>query len=368
MKRMLGLVCGNYQYGDFGLLTKERPIASIPFGGRYRLIDFPISNMVNSGIDSVGLITPYLYRSLLDHVGNGKAFGLARKTGGLFILPGSIYGLQSNKEGKLLLRDIKGNRSFLERTTRELLCIESASKIYNLDYRDVRDFHDQNNAAITLVYKKQKNGVVKHDYNLEVSSDNRVLDINNKETGAVNQFIDALIINIDLMLKIIDWYNKQSYMNLLDIIKELLPNITVYAYEFKGYTHNIDGISDYMDASMELLNPKVMDELFNPERPILTKVQDAPPVKYEEKSKVSNSLIATGSIIRGSIQSSIIFRNVVVEEGAKIKNSVIMQHCHIAKNTVLENVILDKYAYTQEHEEIKGSKERPLSITKEQYN
>ncbi|MDO5564122.1 MAG: glucose-1-phosphate adenylyltransferase subunit GlgD [Eubacteriales bacterium] len=366
MKRMLGLITTNYNFGDFGLLTKERPIASIPFGGRYRLVDFAFSNMVNSDMDSVGLITPYLYRSLLDHVGNGKAWGLARKNGGLFILPGSVYGLLNSKS-KLVLRDIKGNSMFIKRTKRELLVIQSASKIFNINYKDVRDFHDKNNAAITLVYKKQENILSDTDFNLEITSDNRVLSINRKENGPVNQFMDAIIINIDLVKKIMEWYDKQSYMDIMDIISEILPNIAVYAYEFKDYSHNIDNMLDYMHASKELLNINVFRELFSENRPIITKVHDAPPVKYEKKSKVTNTIISSGSIIKGQVENSIIFRNVIIEEGAKVSNSVVFPGSYIGKNAELDNIIVEKYAKIEDGQILKCTNDRPIIITREQF-
>ena len=141
MNKMIGLVATNYSLGDFGLLTEERPIASIPYGGRYRLIDFPISNIVNAGVTLVGVITPYLYRSILDHIGNGKPWNLSRKNEGLFVLPGTVYGYDTGK-GKLMLRDIRGNKMFLERSNADYVVVACCNKIFNIDYYNPQDKQD----------------------------------------------------------------------------------------------------------------------------------------------------------------------------------------------------------------------------------
>ena len=154
MKRLMGLVCANYASDRFGMLTEERPIASIPFGGRYRLVDFPLSNMVNSGINTVGLVTPYAYRSLLDHVGNGKAWTLNRKVGGMFILPGSAYGVK-NAQGKFLLRDVIRNQAYLERSRRDIVVVTACSKIFNMDFREAAEQHEKSGAVVTLLYKRE---------------------------------------------------------------------------------------------------------------------------------------------------------------------------------------------------------------------
>ena len=367
MKRMMGLVCTNYSDGDFGMLTEERPIASIPFGGRYRLVDFPLSNMVNSGINTVGLITPYMYRSLLDHVGNGKAWSLSRKVGGMFILPGSVYGVK-NTQGKLLLRDIILNRAYLERTRRELVVVSGSNKIYNIDYREVAAQHEKSGAVITLLYKKVPDGGAVHDLEPVCDSRGRVTDIRNAGPGPANQYLDSFIIDRELLLKFTEWYSALGYLDILEIIQENLDKLAVYGYEFKGYVKAIDSAADYMAASMDLLDPQVMEELFMGPRKISTKVQDAPPAKYFPTAKVSNSMIATGCIIRGTVENSIVFRGCVVEEGAVVRNSVILPHGTIDKDTLVENVICDKFVRIGDGARLFGSTQKPLIVTRKQYS
>ena len=367
MKRMMGLVCTNYSDGDFGMLTEERPIASIPFGGRYRLVDFPLSNMVNSGINTVGLITPYMYRSLLDHVGNGKAWSLSRKVGGMFILPGSVYGVK-NTQGKLLLRDVILNRAYLERTRRELVVVSGSNKIFNIDYREVAAQHEESGAVITLLYKKVPDGAAVHDLEPVCDSRGRVTAIRNAGPGPANQYLDSFVIDRELLLKFTEWYSALGYLDIMEIIQENLDKLAVYGYEFKGYVKAIDSAADYMQASMDLLDPQVIEELFMGPRKISTKVQDAPPVKYFPTAKVSNSMIATGCIIRGTVENSIVFRGCVVEEGAVVRNSIILPHGTIDKDTMVENVICDKFVRIGDGARLFGSAHKPLIVTRKQYS
>ena len=367
MKKMMGLVWTNYTDGDFGLLTEERPIAAIPYGGRYRLVDFPLSNMVNSGIRTVGLITPYLYRSLLDHVGNGKEWALSRKVGGLYFLPGSTYGMRG-ATGRFLLRDIVHNKAYLERAHEDLVVISACSKIYNIDFTEVAKAHEASGAGITVVYKKVSDGAPGKNLDIQLDAGGRVTELKKDGEGQTNLFLDALIIDKSLMMRIISWYEAQSYLDLMDVVAENLNQFSVYGYEFTGYQHSIDNIVDYMAASMELLNPDVIKELFMSERTVITKIHDAPPVKYGPNAKVENSLIATGTVVKGTVENSIIFRGCKIGEGAVIRNSVILPNCVIDEGVLVENVICDKFAALSDGVELKGTSEKPLVVTKKQYS
>ena len=368
MKSIIGLVAANYSSGDFGLLTAERPIASIPYGGRYRLIDFPVSNIVNAGAKLVGVITPHLYRSILDHIGNGKPWNLSRKSEGLFVLPGTVYGYDTGK-GKLILRDIKGNKMFIERSNAEYVVIACCDKIYNIDYEDVLEKHIKSGAGVTVCYKKIDGPIAKDEFAVFVDDDDNLLDLKRlkKNSHDLNMCLDTLIINRDLLLKIIDWYENQSYVDLFDVIKENIEHLAVAGYEFKGYVKAINNVHDYMVANKELLNAEVLNELFLQDRTIYTKIHDAHPVRYSKECEVSNSIIATGSIIKGKVINSVIFRNCTIEEGAVIKNCVIMQKSIIPKNAYVENMICDKDVRLSESVKIVGTEAKPIIITSHQY-
>ncbi len=365
MLRMMGLIAANYSDESFAQLTKARPVASLPFGGRYRLVDFPLSNMVNSGIYTVGLITPYMYRSILDHVGVGKEWSLSRRVGGMFILPGSIYGLKKIN-GKFLLRDIIQNKQYLERSQHEYVVVTASSKVYNIDFRLVAEAHAAANADITLIYKKAGDNTNSRDLMLELKDGGRVCGLSDKASAGENMFIDAFIINRELLLNITDWYEATSYMDLTEIIADNLDTWRVCSFEFTGYLGKADNVNTYMQTSQDLLNRKIAQELFNPDRPITTKIQDSPPAKYFADADVKNSLISSGCIIRGSVINSIVSRGVTVEKGAVIKNCVIMQNTVIGKAAVLENVICDKYAVIREGVRLYGNLSDPILVGKGQ--
>ncbi|MGE4483630.1 MAG: glucose-1-phosphate adenylyltransferase subunit GlgD [Oscillospiraceae bacterium] len=366
MKRMMGLIATNYSDGLYGPLTQERPVASLPFGGRYRLVDFPLSNMVNSGILTVGLITPYMYRSLMDHVGVGKEWALSRKIGGMFILPGSIYGLKS-VHGKFLLRDIIQNKAYLERGKRDLVVVSGCNKIFNIDFRAVAEQHEASGADITLVYKNSFHPDETHEMYLDISESGRVTEIRNASAeGDGNCFLDAFIINLELLLNFISWYEALGYMDLMEIFEENLDKVKIYSYKFDGYVGAINGLKSYMRTSRELLNEEVRQHLFLPDRPISTKVQDSAPAKYLCSAKVSNSLVSTGCIIEGTVENSILSRGVVVKKGAIVRNSVILQKSAIGAGAVLENVVCDKYVTVKDGVTLLGSTEKPIAIGKKQ--
>lgn len=365
MKKMVGLISANYQNDSFAQLTKERPVASLPFGGRYRLVDFPLSNMVNSGIYKVGLITPYMYRSIIDHVGVGKEWSLSRKVGGMFILPGSIYGLK-NVRGKFLLRDILQNRAFLDRSQSELIVVTGCIKVFNIDFNDVAEQHIKSGAGITMIYKKISEKCETKELYLDVGREGQVLSAHESISGEGNCFMDAFIINRDLLLKLIGWYAETSYLDLIEIIQENLNHLAVHGYEFKSYVGNTDSIRCYMRVNRDLLDQTVNRELFRTDRPIMTKIQDSPPAKYWPSSEVRNSLVSSGCIIKGAIENSIIFRGVTIEERAVVRNSIVMQNTVVRRDAVLENVICDKYAIIRQGVRLFGNSDDPILVGKGQ--
>lgn len=363
MGTLAGLISSNYNNTKFGKLTAHRPIASIPFGSRYRMIDFPLSNMVNSGITQVGLITPHIYRSIMDHLGSGKDFGLSRKNGGLFILPGSTYGYDLGK-GKFSIRDCRGNMQFFQKTKYDRLVLTTCSKIYNIDYRDVEKVHEEKDANITFVYQKDATGN-EGDCVLDFDARGKLNGIRRlkKKEKKVNLYLDGTIIEKNAMMKILDWYKDNSYMDVMEAIAENIDRFSIATYEFKGFARAISSVQEYMEVSKELLNEEVMRELFMGDRLIHTKIHDAPPVKYTDTAVVKNALVGTGSIVKGYVENSIIFRDVVIEEGAKIKNAIIMQKCHIGKKAVIEDAIIEKAVDIDEGEVHKGTDKKPAIIS-----
>lgn len=359
-KKLIGLVCTNYHSDAFGALTAERPVASLPFAGRYRLVDFPLSGMVNSGIGTVGLVTPYMYRSLMDHVGVGKEWALSRKEGGMFILPGSIYGYK-NIQGHFLLRDILRNLAFFQRggDGETVLAASAANKVMNVDYRAVLADHEAAGGGVTLLCKRMDGRGLRAD----TDEQGRVTALEEREEGGL-LFLDSFLMDLPLLLKLSQLYDAMGYLDMTELFRQNLSTIPVRVYEFTGYVGRVDDVRSYMRCNMDMLHYNIRRELFMSGRVIKTKVQDSPPAKYLEGASVVNSIVASGCIIRGTVENSVIFRGVHVEKGAYIKNSIVMQHGVIHGGAVLERVITDKYVEVGSGVSLIGESAHPIVIGK----
>lgn len=368
MNRVIGIISSNYRSEFLHGMAQDRPMAAIPFGGRYRLLDFALSSMVNSGLRTVGIITSYLYRPILDHLGAGKEWYLDRKSGGLFILPGTIHGIYS-RNNKFSLKDLKGNAEFLIRDCAEYVIISGSSYIYNIDFAPILAAHEENAADITMVYKDlliededENQGTV-----LQTDLHNRVAaleGVQGPNRQRIKYFADIFVLGRKLLLDIIKGYESIEYMDLLDVIEENISALKIQGYPLSGYFGRIYSLPSYYQRSLDMLKPAIRDELFMGANRIHTKIKDNPPTKYGQHSSIKDSLVSSGCMIQGSINRSIIFRGVEVEPGASVSNSIIMQRCIIGKGAVLDNVILDKNVTVNAKAVIKGKENSPVFINK----
>jgi glucose-1-phosphate adenylyltransferase len=368
--QVMGLICANYNSDRLGVLTENRPVASLPFGSRYRLIDFVLSNMVNAGIRTVGLVTPYMYRSLLDHLGAGKDWFLDRKRGGLFILPGSIYGFK-NMSTQFLVKDMILNMDYFLRSTNDYVILTTANQVYNMDYEKFFEAHSKSRADITLVYRSENPAKRERGLFLDLNFEKRITKmihinpgIEKKDNPPPALFADCLIIERSQLIDLIGWYRAVDHMDLLDVLAENLGNLQVYGYEFTGYLGRVDSIDSYLKCSMEALLPENHDEVFFGDRPIFTKVRDGVPSRYSNTSNVTNSLVPNECIIKGRVENSVLFPGVYVHQDAVVKNSVLMQRCVIGKSALVDNVIADKFVNVGEGAIVMGSNHRPVVIKK----
>ena len=338
MKNVFGIIFANYNATGFGELLHRRTIASLPFAGRYRLIDFPLSNMVNSGIGTVGLIMPAAYRSLIDHVGSGKEWNLSKKIGGLFILPGTVYSGSRNTE-RFMLSDLLVNHRYIERRPEGTYAlISSANEVCNLDYTEMIEQHISSGKSVTFAYFKDENGQ--------------------------EQDLDCFIVSRDILMGLIKSYPRSSHLDLVDLLKKEYGGGDTGSYVFDTYVRSINSIEDYLKANMDLLDPHIHKALFRGERSIYTKIQDEAPTIYNDGCEVKNSLIPAGCRISGKVENCILARSIEVEEGASLKNCIVFQHCVIRPGTVIENAILDKYVTVSSSVRLCGGTERPLIIGK----
>ena len=352
MEKLIGLITANYSTKYPSALSETRPVASVPYLGRYRVVDFALSNMANAGIRTVGLIMPYNYRSLIDHVGSGRDWNLSRKKGGLFILPGSAFGT-SRTGSRFLLRDLEHNKVYLKRSTADLVILSSASFVYNMDYNQLAAVHSQSGADITVVTKSATEKDV--DVTGFVVDDGRVHGIRHGVSFGDEAFLDCFVVRREFLLNLLDWYEQNDYLDLFEALSGDYGRVDVRTYRFDGYAEPIFNKYAYFRSNMQMLDPKVTAELFPAERPIMTKAHDNAPAKFESGSHVSNSAVSGSCRIYGTVTNSILGRSVVVESGATVNNSIVMQSCVIKSGARVENAIVDRNNVVPAGTELRGT-------------
>ena len=364
MKRMMGLVSTNYSGNDFGMLTEERPVASIPFGGRYRLVDFPLSNMVNSGINKVGVITEQNYQSLMDHLGSGKSWDLSRKREGLYLLP--PFGAETMRtEGKI--SSLASIMRFLRNSKEEYVLLSDCDTVANIDYKEVFALHTAKEADITIVYRHgvspdtDKNAV----YTVDPEGFIRDMVVKRGSDTDCNFGMGMCLIGRKrLMAMVEECMGRNLYDFDRDLLQRNLPDMRVCGYEFTGAAYSISSLGSYFDANMALLNAEVRQQLFLSSRPIYTKVRDCPPALYGLHASVSHSLVADGARVDGTVRNSIIFRDVNIGRDARVENCIVMQGTAVGAGANLCYVILDKNVSIQDGRTLQGFGSYPIYIGK----
>ena len=364
----VGIVFSNLHDDNVIDLTKSRTMGSVPFGGRYRLIDFVLSNMVNSGIDKVGIITKSNYQSLMDHLGSGKEWDLSRKNRGIILLP--PYGREdSDILYRTRLEALKGVLSFIVRCKEEYAVLTDCDKINNIDLSKVIKFHEDNLADITVMYKKVKlnSEDAKRSINYTLAG-NKVINVNiqNNEAGEKNVCLNVFVLKRELLANLISRGVENGARSLhRDILKANTKKMNILANEFTGYSASINSLANYYKHSMEMLDKNNRDQLFGiKDRLIYTKVRDSAPTHYGFNCAVKNSLIADGCLIEGIVENSILFRGVKIAKGTKVQNSILMQDTITGENVNLNCVITDKNVVIRDRKVLSGCEELPFFIGK----
>ena len=364
---VLGLIFASMHDSYVSELTKQRTMGSIPFGGRYRLIDFPLSNMVNSSVAEVGVITKSNYGSLLDHLGSGRDWDLSRKKGGLHLLPpysqtGGIY------KGRL---DALNNVwSFVEHSCAKYVIMSNCDVITTIDFNPVLKQHKETEADITLVYSK---GTYDSEKNscatvLQFDEDNRLRDVlvDPQMSGECNLWLEMFIISKDFLKKIVfeaASRNQSSFTR--EILQGKKDEYKIMGFEHKAFFTKIDSVQSYYQANRLLLESEKKNALFKPNLPVYTKIGDNGPVKYGLEANVKNSLIADGCVIEGTVENSILFRGVKVGKGTTVRNCVLLQSTKVGNNCSISSVITDKNVEISSDKVLTGSETYPLYIGKD---
>lgn len=345
MGNVLGLVFANMHDSTVKELTSSRTMGSILYGGRYRLIDFPLSNMVNSGISEVGVITKSNYQSLLDHLGSAREWDLSRKKGGLHILP--PFGHVENGLYRGRLEALYGALSFIKSSLTEYVVLSDCDVVTNMDFKPIVEQHIETNADITVV---STTGVFTAEQTLNstvlaVGSENRVHDviIRGPISGQCTVSLNVFVMKKDFLIDLIqNCVARGMYSFEMDVLQAKVKELKIISYNYDRFYRKIDSLSSYYNANLDLIDLENSKALFLPKRPIYTKVRDNAPSKYGLDSSVTNSLIADGCVIEGEVENCVLFRGVKIGKGSKVKNSILMQDTIIGKDCEVSYVITDK--------------------------
>jgi len=358
----MGVILLNEDESNIRSLTLNRPLASIPIFARYRVIDFILSNMVNSGITNVGIFVKTNSRSLVDHIGSGKPWDLNRKIDGLFIFNYTLKQLVQED-----INSFKYNMEYFFRSKKEKVVLSRSRMICNIDLEKIAMEHEKSGADVTIVYKKVENSDMFLSCDVLNIKDGKVISVG-KNLGMgekINVSMEIFFMSKEFLIQAIyKCIQEGNCSSVIDYVYRHVRDHDVRAYEFDGYLGCINSIASYYKVSMDFLDQDIMKELCSKNGYIYTKSYDSPPTKYLNGSLVTNSVIANGSIIKGLVSNSIIGRRVIIEEGAEVINSIIFSRCIIGKNVKLKNVIIDKNTIIEEDKVLIGDDKYPIVIEK----
>ncbi|MBP7222696.1 MAG: glucose-1-phosphate adenylyltransferase subunit GlgD [Sedimentibacter sp.] len=365
----LGIIFSDIQDWSMTELASHRSVAAIPFGGRYRLIDFPLSNMVNSSINKVYLITSSNYRSLMEHIGTGKDWDLSRKKGGILTIPpyaaGENHGLYQGR-----LDALKRVLDYITSSKENYVVLSDSDMIYDVNYQKVIKYHEEKNSDITAVYTKiniNKSESI-HKILYEFDQDGRADDIlvYPITNGIHNVGLNTWVMNKEFLESLLYDAIARNYKDFsLNVLSAKVHSLRIYGYEYNGFFAHIDSLQSYFENSMKLLNIDNLQNIFYSKTgPIYTKTKDSAPTKYSKDAVIKNSLIANGCVIEGTVENSILFRNVRIGKNAVVKNSIIMQHGIISDNAKLDSIITDTYTFVSKDRVLLGYSNCPFFIKK----
>ena len=355
--KVVAMLLAGGQGSRLKTLTKKIAKPAVPFGGKYRIIDFALSNSANSGIANIGILTQYKPYLLNTHIGIGTSWDYDRNIGGLRVLPpftsetgGRWYTGTANA--------IYENIDYLDEQDPEYVLILSGDHIYKMDYNELLEFHEENDSDVTIATlevpweEANRFGIVNTD------EDHKIVEFDEKPEKPKNNMAS-------MGIYMFDWKKLRKYLILdnqdkesdNDFGKDVLPRMLdegnrMYAYPFKGYWKDVGTVRSYWEANMDLLDENNILGLYSKDWRIYTRNLNLPPHYLARGSVVSNSLVNEGCIIKGSVKNSVLFSDVSIEEGAEVHNSVILSNCLIKSGAKLNNVILDEGIIIEGHEVI----------------
>lgn len=350
-------------------LTFSRSVAAVPFGSRYRTIDFVLSSLVNSGVNSVGVIASKNYHSLMDHLGSGKEWDLHRKREGLFVLPPFMT---KDSTGMFLgtVGAIRAALGYARRAPMEYCILCATRTVLNVDFTAMMEQHIASKADISILCAEgapEKCEEQSRDLRLTLDENGRVtnMELDSYKPASTLRSCDIFILKKDLLAYLVEEaYAAGDYDFKRDVLLKKFSTLRIQGYKFDGFAARMDNVEHYFKANMALLRPEVRKSLFNPEQPVYTKVKDEPPTRYGRDSYVKNALLADGCVIEGTVENCILFRGVRVEKGAVVRNCILMQGAVVGENARMDYIIMDKGVSILPGRTLTGYENFPIIIRK----
>ena len=363
--RAIGIILAGGNNKMMKELSNKRAIAAMPIAGSYRSIDFALSNMSNSHISKVAVITQYNARSLNEHLSSSKWWDFGRKQGGLFVFTPTITA-DSSYWYRGTADSLYQNLHFLKSSHEPYVVIASGDGVYKLDYNKVLEYHIEKKADITMVVKKleDKNDIRRFGL-VSMSPEGRITEIDEKpiETNLSLASTGVYIIRRRLLIELIE---KAAEEDRHDFVKDILIRYKnfkrIYGYKLESYWRNISTVESYYKTNMDFLNRDIRNYFFKEYPDIYSKVDDLPPAKYNYGANVKNSLIASGCIINGMVENSVLFKKVYIGNNSVIKNSIILNNTYIGDNAYIENCIVESNGTIKANTRYVGEENEPKII------
>ena len=368
MQKVLGIIFAEARFAKLNELTNVRPLGALPFDGRYRMIDFVLSNMVNSGMINIAVVTQSNYHSLMGHLGSGKQWNLARKRYGLTLFPPFSNLSSSDVTSDSKLEILYGLLGYLKRSTQDYVLLSDSNIVSNMTFNKMFESHIANKADITVAVRKSElcqddedHVFVKVDNDLNVTE----MVFSQEKNKYKYSYFGYIVIGRQYLIELLERSKSHGDVGFLNnVITKNIQSSKVKAFEIEGYAQKILDINKYYKTSLELLNPEIKKELFDKETVIFTREKDTTPTIYKDNAKVNNSIIADGCVIDGEVVNSILFRGVKVKKGAVIKNSIIMENGEIGNNVDIDGVIADKNVIIRDNKKLTGTEDFPVVVPK----
>ncbi|MDD2220739.1 MAG: glucose-1-phosphate adenylyltransferase subunit GlgD [Clostridia bacterium] len=368
--KAMGIVFSNSHEVNLPELTSDRSIAAVPFAGRFRLIDMVLSGMANAEIYKVAVIAERNYHSLVKHIGAGKDWDLVRKNSGLTVFTpfGSVG---QTRMSSCRIEALECLLSYLKESAEKLVVISDSDIVGNIRYDAIIDFHVKNKADVTAAYRYLPIGnkqpfARKLPKELSVTNEGRITKIcrGMRSDWPKNILMNIWVIDRELLISLIKEGITNGYRSFsADLLAAHTDDLRLMAYRHEGFYGEMTSLAAYLQHNLAFLNQDNLREVFGDEhRPVYTHVKDSPPTVYGQNSRVVNSLIASGCVIKGCVENSVLFRGVEIAEGAVVRNSVLMSDSFIAGGAELDYIVADKGATVREGRKIAGVPELPFLL------